>query len=299
VTDRIVKIRFIGDGITTLSGQVTALGKSVGSAADKMTGASKEAGKFRRGLDQVGGTAGKVGLVAAAGLGAIVVATANFEQAMSRVEAATHASASTMEDLRKAAIVAGRDTVFSATEAADAITAMSKAGVSAKDILGGGLTGALSLASAGELDVASAADIAATAMNQFGLSGRDIPHIADVLAAAAGKAQGEVTDMANSLKYVGPVAHQLGISIEETAGTIAELASQGVLGEQAGTSLRGMLTALTSPSKVAAQTMKNLGAVRRDRELRRPPWHRRPARRHDGQADERRTRPGARQDLRQ
>ena len=256
--DRKIKI-ILDASIAGFTAKMAAAEKAVADAANKMTGASKESAKFRRGLDELGGTAGKVGLVAAAGVGAIVVATANFEQSMSRVEAATHASVATMEELRKAAIIAGRDTVFSATESADAITAMSKAGVSAGDILKGGLSGALSLASAGELDVASAADIAATAMNQFGLAGKDIPHIADLLAAAAGKAQGEVTDMANSLKFVGPVAHQMGVSIEETTGTIAELASQGILGEQAGTSLRGMLTALTSPSQLASKEMKRLG----------------------------------------
>lgn len=258
MTDRIVRVVMRGE-IGDLVTKAGAAGRAIGASAEKMTNASAESVKYRRGLSALGDTAGKAGLVAAVGVGAIVAASANFEQSMSRVQAATHASASTMDDLREAAIVAGRDTVFSASEAADAITAMSKAGVQAGDILHGGLTGALSLASAGELDVAQAADIAATAMNQFGLSGKDIPHIADLLAAGAGKAQGEVTDMADALSYVGPVAHQMGISIEETTGTIAELASQGIVGQRAGTGLRGMLTALTSPSKQASNEMKNLG----------------------------------------
>lgn len=258
MTNRITKIILRGD-IADLQAKMAVAAKSVGDTADKMTNASKESVKFRQGLTTLGTTAGKVGLVAAAGLGAAVLASARFDSAMSKVQAATHESASNMELLRAAAIKAGADTVFSATEAADAITALSKAGVSSGDILKGGLSGALSLASAGELDVASAAEIAATAMTQFGLAGKDIPHIADLLAAGAGKAQGEVSDMADALKYVGPVAHQMGISIEETAGTIAELASQGIIGEQAGTSLRGMLTSLTSPSALAAKTMKALG----------------------------------------
>jgi TP901 family phage tail tape measure protein len=258
VANRLVKVVLRGD-IADLQAKMAVAAKSVGDAANKMTGASKESAKFRQGLTTLGASAGKVGLVAAAGIGVAVAAAARFDSAMSKVQAATHESASNMELLRAAAIKAGADTVFSATEAADAITAMSKAGVSTKDILAGGLNGALSLASAGELDVANAAEIAATAMNQFGLAGKDIPHIADLLAAGAGKAQGEVTDMAAALKFVGPVAHQMGISIEETTGTIAELASQGIIGEQAGTSLRGMLTALTSPSQMASKEMQKLG----------------------------------------
>ena len=258
MTDRVSKIILRGD-ISDLQAKMVAAGKSVSAFGDKITSQDKKSQAWRKGLTSVGDAAGKMGLVAAAGLGAMALASANFDSAMSKVQAATHESAGNMELLRAAAIKAGADTAFSATEAADAITAMSKAGVSSKDILAGGLNGALSLASAGELDVAQSAEIAATAMTQFGLSGKDIPHIADLLAAGAGKAQGEVTDMAQALKYVGPVAHQMGISIEETTGAIAELASQGILGDQAGTSLRGMLSSLSSPSKQAAKEMEALG----------------------------------------
>lgn len=197
------------------------------------------------------------GLTAVAGLA--VKKFADFDSAMSGVQAATMESASGMKVLRDAAVVAGADTQYSASEAADAITALAKAGVSTSDILDGGLSGALNLAAAGQLDVADAAEIAATSMNQFGLKGQDVGHISDLLAASAGKAMGDVTDMAGAFKFVGPVANQMGISIEQTAGTIAYLAQQGVLGEQAGTSLRGMLSSLTSPSNLAKKEMEALG----------------------------------------
>ena len=258
MADRVVSYKFTGN-FTNLAAGLTTMSRGVADAGRQLTALDGQGERSRRGLTQLGGTAGKVGLAAAAGLGAIVLAAANFDSAMSKVQAATGASADSLKELRDAAVKAGADTVFSATEAADAITAMSKAGIAAEDILSGGLDGALALASAGELDVAQAADIAATAMNQFGLAGADIPHIADLLAAGAASAQGEVTDFATALKYVGPVAHQMGISIEETTGVIAELASQGVLADQAGTSLRGMLTALTSPSKMAKTEMEKLG----------------------------------------
>lgn len=213
----------------------------------------------RRAYRELGTIAGGFGLAAAIGFGLAAKGASDFDSAMSRVAATGEDARGNLDALRQAAIDAGARTVFSAGESADAITELIKAGVSAKDVLGGGLQGALDLAAAGELDVATAANIAATAMTQFGKSGADVPHIADLLAAAAGKAQGEVGDMAEALKYVGPVAAQMGVSIEETVGTVAELASQGVLASQAGTSLRGILTALTSPSKAAADEMSRLG----------------------------------------
>lgn len=199
------------------------------------------------------------GLATGAGIGIAVKAFADFDVAMSAAAAGTNATVGQLEDLKAAAIDAGASTQYSATEAAEAITALGKAGVSTNDILSGGLQGSLDLAAAGQLGVGEAAEIAATAMTQFSLAGKDLPHVADLLAAGAGKAQGEVTDLANALKYVGPVAAGLNVSIEQTTGVLAEFASQGIIGEQAGTSLRGVLLSLTSPSKAAAAEMKKLG----------------------------------------
>ena len=135
-------------------GQAAASTKKL---AGDLTANTDQAEKYRQGLDHFGSTAGKVGLVAAAGLGAAVVASANFDQGMSKVQAATGETAANMDRLRDAAIDAGASTAFSATEAAGAIENLSKAGVSTSDIRSGGLAGALVLAAAGEMQVADAA----------------------------------------------------------------------------------------------------------------------------------------------
>lgn len=232
---------------------------SVKKFGDDVTAVSKEGDKLRRGFDTMGRNAGRVGLIAAAGLGAMVLKAANFEQAMSNVAAATHETETNMGLLRDAALEFGAETQFSATEAAGAIENLAKAGVSTADILGGGLKGALDLAAAGQIPVAEAAEFTATALTQFQLAGTEAAHVADLLAAGAGKAQGEVGDMALALSYAGVPAANLGVSIEETSGAIALFASNGIIGERAGTSLRGMLSSLTSPSKVAQKEMERLG----------------------------------------
>ena len=219
----------------------------------------KQARKNKGAWDTVGNSLGGIGLAAGAGLGLAVKSFADFDQAMSNVKAATHETAGNMEELRQAALQAGKDTAFSATEAAEGIENLAKAGVSTSDILGGGLSGALDLAAAGQMGVADAAETAATAMTQFKLSGKEVPHIADLLAAGAGKAQGEVSDMAMALKQGGLVASQMGLSIEETTGTLAAFASAGLIGSDAGTSFKTMLLSLANPSAAAASTMKDLG----------------------------------------
>lgn len=210
-------------------------------------------------LDAVADRAGVAGLALVGMAGYAVKAAADFDKSMSAVSAATHASQGDLEQLRAAALQAGKDTAFSATEAADGITELSKAGVSTADVLNGGLKGALSLAAAGQISVGEAAETAASAMTQFKLKGDQIPHVADLLAAGAGKAQGSVHDMGAALNQSGLVAAQFGLSIEDTTGALAEFASAGLLGSDAGTSLKTMLLAIANPSKQTRDLMDSLG----------------------------------------
>ena len=194
-----------------------------------------------------------------AGVGLAIHKFAEFDGAMSSVRAATHETTGNMTLLREEAIRVGADTAFSAKEAAQGIEELAKAGVSTGDILSGGLTGAMSLAAAGGLAVGDAAELAATALVQFKLAGADIPHVADLLAAGAGKAQGSVADMGGALKQAGLVAASAGLSIEETTGGLAAFASAGLVGSDAGTSFKSMLQRLTPQSKEAQKKMDELG----------------------------------------
>lgn len=213
--------------------------------------------------ERLGSMAQKVGLgvgalSAAVGVAA-VKAFADFDASMSAVQANTGASAGVMNQLRDAALDAGARTIYSASESADAINELAKAGVSVTDILNGGLDGALDLAASGQMGVADAAELTASALNEFGLKGNQASHVADLLAAGANTAQGGVSDMGEALKMVGTTASQLGMSIEDTTGAITMMASQGIVGSDAGTQLRSALIGLTSASGPAKAEMQQLG----------------------------------------
>ena len=199
------------------------------------------------------------GATMVAGVGLAIKSYADFDKQMSSVRAATHATAGDMAQLRDAAVKAGADTAFSAVEAAQGIEELAKAGVSTKDIMGGGLKGSLDLAAAGSLGVAEAAEISASALTQFKLSGDKIPHLADLLAAGAGKAQGSVSDLGAALNQSGLVAASTGLTIEETTGSLAAFASAGLTGSDAGTSFKTMLMSLNPNSAAAATLMNELG----------------------------------------
>jgi TP901 family phage tail tape measure protein len=238
------------------AGYIATAQKAGKATDDAMSKAKKAAAEASKAQDELAGTAGKVGLAAAVALGAVVSTTANFGQAMSKVQAATRETASGLDSLRDAALEAGAETAFSATEAAAGIENLAKAGLSTKDILDGGLTGALDLAAAGEMQVADAAEAAAGALAQFNLEGDQAVHVADLLAAGAGKAQGDVSDMVLALKQAGTVSAQTGLSLEETVGSLAAMAEQSLLGSDAGTSFKTMLASLTPNSEAAANAME-------------------------------------------
>lgn len=218
-----------------------------------------KSGDASRGLDSMmtAGKAGALALVSAFGM--TVRSGMEFESAMSRVAATGQDARANLDGLSKAAREVGVDFGIGATEAASGAEELLKAGVSAADVLGGALSGALALAAAGSMDVGQAAEIAATAMTQFGKSGKDVPRIADLLAAGAGKAQGSVEDMGMALNQSGLVASQMGLELEETVGTLTAFAAAGLTGSDAGTAFKSMLQRLTNPSKEAASTLADLG----------------------------------------
>jgi TP901 family phage tail tape measure protein len=210
-------------------------------------------------MTKVGTASVVMGGAIAVGIGVAVKSFMEFDKEMSAVGAAASAHGKDLDALRSAALLAGKDTKFSATEAAQGEEELAKAGVGVTDIINGGLRGALNLAAAGNQTVGQAAETAATSMTRFGLSGAQVPHVADVLAAAANKAQGDVSDMASALDYAGVQAAQMGVSFEQTVGTLALFAKNGLIGSQAGTELRGMLASLSGPSKAAKAEMDGLG----------------------------------------
>lgn len=237
------------------AGGVTAYETSVKKASDT----SKGFATVGKGLLVVGG-------LMAVGIGAAVKKYADFSAVMATNESlvrnqfkSTTALAGAMDQLTHSAMTSGTSIGYSATEVANAEQELIKAGISVHDIIGGALVGSLDLAAAGQEDVAEATKTAAIAMTQFSLQGKDVPHIADLLAAGADRALGSVGDLSQALIYGGSAAAQAGWSIEETVGTLAELANGGQMGSRAGMELQQMFRSLEKPSSAAIATMSKYG----------------------------------------
>ena len=256
-----VTITFMGNAGPLLGavGQVQGALGAVEAATGKMTSG------FDRGIAAVGKFGAAMAALGAAGVAAgltsAVTAATDFEKQMSAVGAVAGATAGEMQSLTQLALQLGKDTSFSATASAQGLEELVKAGVGLGDIMGGAAKGALDLAAAGAISVKDAAEIAANAMNTFGIKGSEMAHVADVIAGAANASAIDVGDFKFSLASVGAVAATVGVSFEDTAVAIAALGQAGIKGSDAGTSLKTMLLNLSPSTKKARQEMQELGII--------------------------------------
>lgn len=246
-----IVIRLMAD-TASYEAAMTRAGSTAKTVASGMENTGRKSALIASGMTAAGLA------VAAFGVAAVKMA-ADFDQQMSTVQANTGATSAQMDQLRAAAIEAGASTVYSATDSADAINDLGKAGMSVTDILTGGLSGALNLAASDGMAVGDAAEYMANALSMFHLKGSQASQVADTLAAGAGKAVGNVSDFGEALNNCGAQANSFGMNVQETTGVLALFAQNGTIGAEAGTQLNSMLMKLAAPSAEAANTMKELG----------------------------------------
>jgi len=252
----------LGLDITTFSGQLNVANASLTTFGGNVGKVFKEV--ERKVLDSIRNIGiGMVALSGAAGLGLknFVGVAADFEQELSKVKAVSGATADEMELLKEQAIEAGESTVYTSGEAAKAQGELIKSGLSLKQVLSGGLEGALQLAAAGEIDLASAAEIASTALNTFRKDNLTVIQAADILAGASNASATDVEGLRLSLSMVGTVADGAGMKFKDTATALAVFAQNGLKGSDAGTSFKTMIMNLIPKTKEQIETMSKLGLI--------------------------------------
>lgn len=202
-------------------------------------------------------------LVASMAAGALVKDAMDFEKAMSRVKAISGATAAEMNVLTTAAMEMGRVTIHTSTQAAEGLAAFAQAGFTTQEAIDS-LRATLRLATIGEMEVADAAEIAARIMAGMNIPATQFADTVDKIAMAASASLTSVEDLGNALKFVGPVAAQAGISIEETLAALMTMSAAGLQGELGGTALRNSLLKMSKQSEEAKKTMEDLRITFRD-----------------------------------
>lgn len=201
--------------------------------------------------------------IVAAG-GAATSVAASFDDAMSQVQGALGGASADMDGLRNLALQLGADTVFSATESAQAMVELAKGGLTEAQIKGGALAASMDLAAAGQLNLADAAATTVQMMGSFGLGAGDATRIANALAGAANASSADVSDLTQAMSQCSAQAALAGWSLEDTAAALALFADHGVKGSDAGTSLKTMLQRLAAPTDQAAEAIAAYGLNIRD-----------------------------------
>jgi len=203
-------------------------------------------------------------LASGAGLGIAAYQAGSFEQALANVKAVSGATEEDMQKLSEVALDLGENTKYSARQVLSGAEELIKAGVTMEDVIGGSLKASLDLATAGEIDLANAAEIASTALNAFSDDNIDTSRAADILAGAANASATNVSQMQQGLQQSSAASAAAGLSFEETATALATLAQNGLKGSDAGTSLKTMLLRLTPDTKNATEAMRDLGIITGD-----------------------------------
>lgn len=182
----------------------------------------------------------------------------DFELAMANVQAVSQATEEEFNLLKDAAREMGRETVFSATECADALYYMSLAGWDAQQSVTA-LEPILKLAAAGQIDLSRASDIVTDAITAFGYTAEDTTRFVDVLAQTMANSNTDVDQLGEAFKKVGTRAGDAGYSIEDVSFVLGLLANNGIKASTAGTSLDRMLASLRNPTDKAAAALNELG----------------------------------------
>lgn len=243
------------DGVVTGTKRLEGLERQ----ARRTEGATERMGRA------VMGAAGAFAAMAAATMGfrAVVSTLSGFETSMAAVAAITRATDGELKQLRDTAKELGATTEFSASQAADALKFLGMAGFQTADAISA-IPAVLDLATAAQMDLARAADISSNIMSAFGIAATDAAKVADVLAAASSRANTDVNQLGDAMKYVGPVAAAMGISMNDSAAAIGVLSDAGIQGAMAGTGLRRVLSSLANATPQATAVLSDMGLSLKD-----------------------------------
>lgn len=200
-----------------------------------------------------------------AGIGAPMVLAgrqaAGFEDAILGMRAAANLSQDQIAALNAEAKRLGDAMGISPTKIANSFLALAKAGVSVEDVLGGAGRAAVEFAKVGGVEVTRAADFMFSAMNIFGASANEA---VDTLVAAANASPASIETLVESFSQVGSAGANFGQSIFDVSQSLAVLARAGIVGEEAGTAVKTMLTKLVAPTDDAKEALASLGLTMAD-----------------------------------
>ncbi|GHG21436.1 hypothetical protein GCM10017784_11150 [Deinococcus indicus] len=186
-------------------------------------------------------------------------AARDYQTAMLAAQATTEATASQMRALDEVArsnelAQLGIDGI----KAAAAVEELGSQGLNTTQIIGGGLTVALTLAKAVNTDVATSAAVAAASTKAFGLEAKDLARVGDVVTNAVNGTSVKIDSFSDAIAAGGSQARASGVDFATFTAVISLLTDKALGASDAGTAFKTFLMALTPNSAAAKAEMKRL-----------------------------------------
>ncbi len=262
---------------TSLIIQVQAKGKAeveaLTSAVSKLPGVTDKTKKPVEGLDKATDSLGKTfkrtlaflrnllaGFTATATLSKFGKTIGEFEQTMAKISAISGIKKTSMEfmQLTEVARELGATTKFTAAQAAEGLLYLAKTGYNTREQMDA-IRPVLHLASTELMDFGHTADLVTNITRQFNLSAKDTTKVVDTLLTTANNTNVSVEQLAEGMKFVGPVAASMGMSLSEASAALGVLGNAGIQGSLAGVQLRAVLTSLLGPTLGASKRFREMG----------------------------------------
>ncbi len=226
-----------------------------------MSDAEKKTKTSMENISRMAAKAGKaftiMGGVVTAAFGMAVKTAAGFEQSMANVQSVAGATGKELEKLSGYAREMGKTSIFSASQAADAMYYLASAGMKTNEIMGA-LEGTLKLAAATQSDLAFTSESVAATLSQFQMEAEEADRVANVFAATIGSSQATMEKLSTSMSYVGAMAKSMGMEVEDVSAILGNLYNAGIDASTAGTALRMAFAKLLNPTTEVQNTLKEL-----------------------------------------
>lgn len=193
---------------------------------------------------------------------------ASFQQAVVNAGAATgkfgdelKAATSNVESISRQL---GKETVFRASQAADAFYSLASAGVDVANVTKKQLKPILDLSAATQADLAFTTETTVGVIKAFELQMTDTSRVADVFVTAIGNSQAKIERLQAAFANVGPAAAQYNISLETSTAALSQFFDRNVDASRAGTAFRGILTRTARVLPVAEKALSRYGLTQKD-----------------------------------
>lgn len=197
-------------------------------------------------------------------LGTSMLKTAgDFQLSMNRVQGITSATQAEFAGLTKEARRLGATTQFTASDAADAMGNLALAGFKTDEIMKS-ISGTMTLAAAGQMDLAEASNISASILRGFSLDAAEAGRVNDVLVNTFTNTNTTLGELGEGMRFVATIASSMQIPLEEVSAAMGLLGNVGLKGAMAGTALRGALAKITNPAREAVEVLNRLGIRKED-----------------------------------